>query len=605
MKKLLIAGVSLAALMTAGPVGAADMAVKAPPPAPPPVWNWTGGYVGLHSGLGVGTATFANPYGDIGGTLFGNDVSTPAYLFGAQIGYNYQMGPIVAGIEADASWMTSDGTNTCFAVSGLFLSSTCRVQPDFMGTLTGRLGYAAGPEGKTLFYGKGGLAVMHEDIDIVRNNNAFFAPVGVDVGTSATRAGWTAGVGVEQAIAPAWSWKFEYDYQRFSSADATTPTTANIISFFPIPLGFVVTVPPRTTSVVQDFHTFKIGLNYKWGADPWATFPVGGPAPAFPTKAPPIVAAWAPGWEFEGGARYWYAFGRYQKNIGLFTTDPSPTDTNVSRLTYDNMRTRNGELFGRIDSPYKVFVKGFVGGGDVVSGKMNDEDWLLFFNPAVAPGFGQYSLTNSSPVDGDTRYATVDLGYTWLRGPTYKSGVFVGYNYFREKMNAFGCVEVGGPLTCIPSIPNTGSPIITEDDTWRSLRIGSGGEISLGPVRLSAEAAYLPYVRFRGEDNHFFGNTGTLAEVFAETGRGRGVQFEAMATYDVTEYFSVGMGGRYWAMWTRTGEVNCTFGAGGLCGVTPTPLQNFKAATEQAGLLIQGSFKFGVPSAAVPVAGRY
>jgi hypothetical protein len=445
-----------------------------------------------------------------------------------------------------------------------------------------------------LFYGKAGLAVMHEKISIARNFGDGFFPFGTQVDTNATRGGWTAGFGVEQAIAPAWSWKFQYDFQRFSGVSAGTPATLRdpILGIFAFP------VAANSTTVQQDFHTFKIGLNYKFGGDPWATWPVGGAAPAFPVKAAPMLAAWAPGWEFEGGGRYWYSFGRFQKNVGLFTTTPGPTDTNISRLTYDDMRTRNGELFGRVDSPYKIFVKGLIGGGNVVSGKMNDEDWF-------ADGFGliPYSNTNSSPVKGNTSYATADIGFTWLRGPTYKSGFFVGYNEFHEKMRAYGCVQTAGPLTCIPSIPNVGGAIITENDHWRSVRIGSGGEISLGPVRLSAEAAYLPYVQFKGEDNHFFGNSGILAEIFPETGRGRGVQFEALATYDVTENFSVGMGGRYWAMWTTSGEVNCSFGARGLCPGAPTRPQNFKAATEQAGLLIQASYKFGMPTG--PVVARY
>ena len=161
-------------------------------------------------------------------------------LIGGQLGYNYQVGRWLAGIEADASWLSSDGTNTCYAVSGLFLSSTCHVTPNFLGNLTARFGIAADPQGRTLFYGKGGLAVIHEDINITRNTGlpkdqgpTPIFPFGLEIGTTTKRTGWPVGAGVEQAVTPAWSWRFEYDYQHFGNFDALTPETSNLISFPP------------------------------------------------------------------------------------------------------------------------------------------------------------------------------------------------------------------------------------------------------------------------------------------------------------------------------------------------------------------------------------
>ena len=48
----------------------------------------------------------------------------------------------VLGVEADASWLSSDGTNTCLAFSGLFVSANCRAQPNMMSDLTARVGWA-------------------------------------------------------------------------------------------------------------------------------------------------------------------------------------------------------------------------------------------------------------------------------------------------------------------------------------------------------------------------------------------------------------------------------------------------------------------------------
>ena len=362
MKKLLLIGAAFTALT--GPAMAAEKLVrvyKRPRPVvvAASIYNWTGLYGGLHSGLGFGKADFSNPYSDFGTTIYGNDVPTPAALIGGQLGYNYQVGRWLAGIEADASWLSSDGTNTCYAVSGLFLSSTCHVTPNFLGNLTARFGIAADPQGRTLFYGKGGLAVIHEDINITRNTGlpkdqgpTPIFPFGLEIGTTTKRTGWPVGAGVEQAVTPAWSWRFEYDYQHFGNFDALTPETSNLISFPPGQQPAFQTVASRNASIQQNFHIFKVGVNYKFGGDPLATWELPMPARLSPVKGAPVLAAWAPGWEFEAGARYWYNIGRSRLNVGVLTGNPDPVDTDVSRLTYENMQTHNGEFFGRIDSPY-------------------------------------------------------------------------------------------------------------------------------------------------------------------------------------------------------------------------------------------------------------
>ncbi len=124
-------------------------------PAPPAAWFWTGLYVGGHVGAAVGTANFADPFGS---SIFGDQVTTPGFLAGGQIGYNWQVpnSPWVLGIEGDIGGLVSNGTNTCGAFSGLFVSANCSSRPDATGTVTGRIGYAFGPSGTTLIYVKGG-----------------------------------------------------------------------------------------------------------------------------------------------------------------------------------------------------------------------------------------------------------------------------------------------------------------------------------------------------------------------------------------------------------------------------------------------------------------
>jgi outer membrane protease len=235
-------------------------------------------------------------------------------------------------------------------------------------------------------------------------------------------------------------------------------------------------------------------------------------------------------------------------------------------------------------------------GGRTNNGHMNDEDFVIPFTPTF---LAAYSNTLSSMVSGNIGYGVIDGGFDVLRGPGYKVGLFAGYFHFHQDMNAFGCTPIAS-VNCTPAVPTSGSAGITEDDQWSALRIGIAGETMLSErIKLSGEVAYLPWAKFTSTDNHFFGNTGMLAETFAGSGNGRGVQLEALLSYYLTPQFSIGVGGRYWAMWTTDATVSCTFGAVGLCGTTPTPPQFFKAVTEQAGVMVQASYRFDSAGALV------
>jgi hypothetical protein len=156
-------------------------------------------------------------------------------------------------------------------------------------------------------------------------------------------------------------------------------------------------------------------------------------------------------------------------------------------------------------------------------------------------------------------------------------------------MNAFGCVQLmNTTANCVPPVPNSFLGII-EDDTWKSLRVGSVADIRLTDrLTLTGEVAYLPYVSFDSVDHHTRGPFGE--RIFPASGHGTGVQLEGMLNYLVTQNISVGIGARYWAMWTTEGSrfcINCT-GA----GVVAQPT-SYRAAVENAGLFVQTSYKFG------------
>lgn len=520
--------------------------------------NWTGGYVGVETGAGLGKSDVSDPYG---ASIFGDTVRTPEFLLGLAAGYNWQApgSNWVYGIEGSVSYQDANGTNTCFAATGDLTSSNCIANPDWTGALTGRVGFAAGPQGRTLLFAKGGVAFQHSDVEAVTNNRFGLGPIR-STGTNTTSWGWTLGGGVEQMVAPAWSVKLEYDYLDFGSHDFSSPAT-----FSTTPGGFTTPVAGRTTSVDQTNHLVKIGLNYRFGGDPYAGWPAQAIAPV---AAPPSMFS---DWTFETAGRYFYSVGRFQKDLGTSTAH-----SNISRLTYADLTANAGEWFARVDSPWGLFVKGFVGGGRINGGHMNDEDWGL----GSAPPFTGYSNTYSSLTGTGMNYFTVDAGYDVLRDPGYKVGVFLGYNRIHEQYAATTCTQLASPSSgiCAPPILNT--PVITETDTWHSLRLGVETVAWLGSnLKLTAEAAYLPYVRFDGVDNHWLRSL-----VIAEDGDGQGAQLEAILSYYVTPAFSLGVGGRYWSMWMDDGK-------DAFNGVPTNRADVFRY--ERAGVFLEANYQFG------------
>ncbi len=236
------------------------------------------------------------------------------------------------------------------------------------------------------------------------------------------------------------------------------------------------------------------------------------------------------------------------------------------------MKTNGAEMFARLDTASGLMAKGFVGKGNG-DGKLNDEDWGLPF--AI---FVPYSNTISK-VDDHIRYGVVDVGYDLWRDERFRAAPFVGYSIFHQYMQGFGCTQLANPNSdCGTPIPTTVFAI-SEDDTWQAMRLGAVVDAQIVPgLTLTAEAAYLPYVRFRGTDDHILRSL-----LSPEQANGSGTQLEVTLSYAVTDQLSLGVGGRYSAMWTPDGTVD--FGGTG----TIVPM---RYSVEQAALLVQGSYMF-------------
>jgi opacity protein-like surface antigen len=544
-------GPALAVLLAATAAKAADLPAKVPP-QPPPAYSWTGLYIGGYLGGAITYSSIGDPFGK---AIYGDSVQSPAFVAGGRVGGNYQFGNIVVGAEADASWAEANSTNTCFAVSGQRDASNCTVSPDLFGTLTGRLGYAFG---RTLLYGKAGAAFEHDNVNVTVNDRSSPTHV-LSTATAYDAWGWTGGAGAEYALTPAWSMSVEYDYLNFSDHDFATP----YVPGNPLP-GHPVGPIASLSSSVQEL---KLGLNYRFGSDP-AAWPAGGQT-VFPIalKAPSLPRS---GWEIEGGSRYMFSSGRAQWDVG--------TNEVSSRLTWYNLLTNSAELYGRVDTPWNVFVSGFIGTGQTFSGDQNDED----FGEAATRLYQNTHSTNA----GHISYAVADLGYDVFRTPDYKVGPFVGYTLFNQYIFKYGCVQIANPLSnCVapPTPPLSSSELIgLEDMNWQGLRVGISGQVRLADrVKLAADVAALPVASYDWVDDHL--EAGLIHNMY---GNAAGVQTQAVLTYDVTDRLNVGIGARYWDMWAPHGVFQIISSAGTLA---PSANRN---SFDLAGAFVQVGYKF-------------
>ncbi len=248
MKKLAI-GISTVIALIGTPAFAADMAVKAPPPAPAPAYNWTGWYAGINLGASFGsvktdfnvtpvTITSGPFSGIVPGFASSNTEYPSGFMGGGQIGYNWQLSPIwVVGLEADFQGALEKDSNTLsnpFTGTGSFTLTGTTVtnystKIDWFGTVRARLGYLWG-DGKVLSYVTGGLAYARVDLEGTSTTSGTFGgfPFSIThpLGHSHVNAGWTVGYGMEGALAtPGWTWKVESLYMDLGYLNDTDADT--------------------------------------------------------------------------------------------------------------------------------------------------------------------------------------------------------------------------------------------------------------------------------------------------------------------------------------------------------------------------------------------
>ncbi|HEY1242398.1 MAG TPA: outer membrane beta-barrel protein [Bryobacteraceae bacterium] len=262
---------------------AADLRVA--PLAPPPLFNWSGCYVGGYLGgawldgdptfTDLGNSAFRSYSGGLVAGRLENSHSwnvglgNSSFIGGGTLGCNWQPvgSPFVIGIEGEAGYMKSEGS----AFDPLRSPTLQAISPDVLGRakigdwygmITGRLGYAWD---RTLVYVKGGAAFVQVTASVTDNCLTVATGCGnwvtLSRETSDTITTWTAGGGIEWALSNNWSVKGEYMFIGLDNHSLTT-------------CGFAATATAAQVAGGQfcfnhqfpGIHTAKVGLNYRFGS---------------------------------------------------------------------------------------------------------------------------------------------------------------------------------------------------------------------------------------------------------------------------------------------------------------------------------------------------
>jgi outer membrane immunogenic protein len=203
--------------------------------------TWSGPYFGANVGAVWDKArnTDNTPYasGATAGTV--TDLTGKGAFGGAQMGYNWQFGKIVTGLEAELGYL---GTTHSTPLTGSTAGSQVGVKGGVYGDLTGKLGFAVSPA--LMLYAKGGIAFTN-----ARDNFSTVSGSYSSTTHTGTHSGLTYGLGAELMLSRGWSTKLEYQHFNFGSRDYTVYNAAAV------PSGF---------SQRLSNDSLKIGLNYRF-----------------------------------------------------------------------------------------------------------------------------------------------------------------------------------------------------------------------------------------------------------------------------------------------------------------------------------------------------
>ena len=241
MKKVLLVTASLIALGAAAPAVAADLAARPYTKAPAmiaAVYDWSGFYIGANGGWGSSRNNWDSVLPFVVGSEGSHDAT--GGTIGGQVGYRWQAGTFVFGVEAQGNWADFKGSNPSLAIAGV----TNQSRVDAFGLFTGQVGYAWN---NALLYVKGGAAVTSDRYrTFATATNVLTSSTSDD-----TRWGGVVGVGLEYGFTPNWSAAIEYDHLFMQDRTYAFTTPAGVFA--------------GSDRIRQDVDLVTVRLNYKFG----------------------------------------------------------------------------------------------------------------------------------------------------------------------------------------------------------------------------------------------------------------------------------------------------------------------------------------------------
>ncbi len=211
--------------------------------AAPPAHDWSGIYLGGFAGIGdlASNGFFATSLD------LGFDGAWP--LVGARVGWNWQAGQFVFGVEGDGSFFDSRGDN--------LREETYSAETEFLGSVRGRVGWA---DDNVLFYATAGGAFVHAD---VRTSLGGQDPdqQGNEDRKDFSDWGGVAGGGIEWALSPNVSLTTEGLFYFFDIRKSLANLTEGL-GPGPNDDGVPAGVPGNFFKIGDGFE-FRVGANWK------------------------------------------------------------------------------------------------------------------------------------------------------------------------------------------------------------------------------------------------------------------------------------------------------------------------------------------------------
>jgi outer membrane immunogenic protein len=221
---------------------AADFQSRSYTKAMDPTYNWSGFYLGVTAGGGMHNTTVDDKDSRLSDSSL--SFSKAFATLGGTVGYNYQFGAGVVGIEADLNWSNFDSS-----LSDPDWTSFHSTKSDWYSTVRGRVGLSVD---RVLIYATGGVAFVDRKVTGSESLNLFDSTCGHCFSIKETSVGIVGGFGAEYALSGPWTMKAEYLYIATPTARAHD-------------LGQFQTATFHQYAATDSVQVARLGLNYRFG----------------------------------------------------------------------------------------------------------------------------------------------------------------------------------------------------------------------------------------------------------------------------------------------------------------------------------------------------